>query len=113
MEHVIYAKGGGMGLILQPHENIEDFVVHKTFKVGNDNLVPGIKTTLGGMFTEPIEYVGAFDDNYMVFHTGDSHDLFGATKYYYVFLYLTPTRIANCYTYGSARDFNWRDNKWK
>lgn len=116
MKEVIYSKNGGMGIILDINENENDFIDKVEIKIVDTILVPGQLTDLFGMFKTPIRYVGLqknVDTKNMVFHTGDSGDLFSQNKYYYCFIWLSKTRIFNCYKYGTARDFNWVKGKWK
>ena len=116
MERVIYNKKGGMGIILDINEREDDFIQEEEIKVAGVTLVPGELTDLLGIFITPIRYCGLeknVETKNMIFHTGNSGDLFEQKKYYYCFIWLSETRIFNCYTYGTARDFNWINNKWK
>lgn len=116
MEEVIFNNKGGMGLILNGNHNIDDFVYKKPIKIIDTIIQPEQFTTLFGIFDSPVRYVGCQKDKeskIMVFHTGDDSSLFETSKYYYCFGWLNQFRIFNCYTYGTARDFNWDGKKWK
>lgn len=116
MEKVIYSDKGGCGLILDTFEHECDFIDKKSVKLHGEILEPGELTTLYGMFSQPIRFAGILKDSEfteMCFHTGNAENLFECIKYYYIFYWIDENRIANCYSYGSARDFFWKNNHWK
>lgn len=116
MEKVIYANKGGCGLILNDNECETDFIIPQSVKLHDVELKPGEFTTLDGQFSRPIRYAGILKDSEfteMCFHTGNDENLFEMKKYYYIFYWIHENRIANCYSYGSARDFIWKNNQWK
>jgi len=116
MEEVIYSMAGGMGLILEGHENEADYIEKSPVTLHGQEMNPDDMTNLDGMFTEPIRYAGLQknkDSKVMVFHAGNHQDLFESKSYYYCFLLITDERIANVYRAGTARDFFWTGKKWK
>ncbi|QNS40162.1 hypothetical protein H0S70_07045 [Chryseobacterium manosquense] len=115
MERVIYSKSGGCGLILDENEREEDFILPMGVQLHGNELNPGDYTTLDGMFSEKLRFVGIMTDSEhveMVFHAGDDADLFESKKYYYIFYWLTENRIANSYAPRTVRDFFWVGH-WK
>lgn len=115
METVIYSNQGGCGLILEGDEKESDFINPASVMLHGQELNPDDLTDLDGMFTKPIRYAGILKDSeftVMCFHTGDDENLFEFKKYYYTFYWIEENRIANCYSFGSVRDFFWRQNHW-
>lgn len=49
----------------------------------------------------------------MVFYSGEDADLFNKKRFYYCVYWISETRIANKYTWTSARDFNFKNGEWK
>jgi hypothetical protein len=115
MEKVIYNNKGGMGVILEGKELEADIFNPLQYKVGNEILQPQVFTTLGGLFIQPVRYVGALigDCDYLCFHLGDETDLFTIKSYYSCFKWLTETRLVNKYAEKTARDLNWVNGVWK
>lgn len=115
MEKVIYSHKGGCGLILNSEEKEIELIIAKSVQLHGTTLKPNEMTTLDGMFSSPLRYVGLLKDSdfvEMCFFAGEVTNLFETKKYYYIFYWIDENRIANCYSYGSARDFFWRKNHW-
>ena len=115
MEETLYSNFGGMGLILSPDDTEADYIAPESVAIADTVINPGEFTTLCGKFTKPLRYVGMQKSTtkLMVFHAGDNSDLFDTKRFYYVLGYLTNTRIYNCYSPGTARDFNLKNGAWK
>lgn len=115
MEKVIYSNKGGLGIILEDFDNQNDFIEPKAFKVNNDNLIPGMKTNLNGLFNEEVYFLGCLknEKNCMIFFLGEEENLFDKKRYYSCFYWISENKLANKYTENSARDFNWINGCWK
>lgn len=121
METVIYSHNQGEGIILDEEYELE--VEPHTVTLGGSTIKPGDMTTLDGYFgDDPIEYKGAYDIRpndegnvfaSLVFYLGSDSNLFEIKHYYKVLHYLTPERFYVNFAYGSGRDFNWKEGKWK
>lgn len=116
MTKTIYTMQQGLGLILDADEKESDFILPMGVMLHGEELRAGDYTTLDGYFEVPLRFVGVMTDEdhvEMIFQAGDDTDLFGSRKYYYRVYWISENRIVNCYSIGSARDFNWIDNHWK
>ena len=115
MEKVIYSNNGGLGLILENDEKESDFIENQSFVVNGEEIKPGYFYDLSGYFLQPMRFCGSLngENNCMVFYTGESTDLFEKKRFYYCVYWISETRIANKYTWTSARDFNYKNGEWK
>lgn len=115
MQKIIYSNKGGLGIILQDSEQESDFFIKKDFLVNGETIRPEDFTTLSGIFSEPVRYVGKLKGtkNCMVFYLGEEADLLQCNRYYSCFYRISETRIANKYTHDTVRDFNFVNNQWK
>lgn len=129
MEKVIYKNHEGLGIILLGNENETDYFEDKEFVINGKTLRPGDFTDLDCLLFRKIRYVGilkkdekCFDNevilstggNCIVFHLGDDvPDLFDTKKYYSCWYYISETRLANKYSERTARDYNYKNGKWK
>ena len=114
LEKVIYKSGGGMGIILRNGKE-KNYFAPKSVTLHGVTIEAGDNTKLDDMFTHNVRYVGRLigDENCLVFYAGTEFSLFGKVDYYYCFMNVNENRICNKYSYFSARDFNWINNKWK
>lgn len=115
MEKVIYSERGGLGMILT-NENEDFYIKKESLVLHGEDLIPGTFTDMDGYFLKPIRFCGLLKNEntkVLVFHTGDVDDLFFKTSYYYCVYWINENRIANTYSYGTVRDFHWKDNRWK
>lgn len=115
MEKVIYRNKGGLGLILEQKEIESDYFKPKDFIINGELIRTGVMTDLFGMFLEPVRYSGVLidDENCMCFFLGTSADLFKMEKFFSCFYWISETRIANKYSEGTVRDFNFINGIWR
>ena len=118
MEKVIYSSNQGTGIIMASTETESDYIAKTNIMVLDTEITPGQKTTLSGMFTSEVTYCGILRDEptispCMVFLLGDHADLFAKIRYYACLYWISPTRLVNKYKEGTARDFIWKNGKWK
>lgn len=115
MEKVIYANSQGLGVILDNNDNEKNIFDPIPVLLHGEILEPGQFTSLDGLFNEKLRFVGFLknEKNVMCFFIGEEKDLFSNIRYYYCFFYINENRIANKYKEGTARDYNWINNKWK
>lgn len=115
MEKVIYSGNQGLGIIMDDLENESDYIDEGWMPIVGTKLNSGDKTKLFGFFTREVVFVGTLKDNpkCMVFLLGNDSDLFDSKRYYACLYWITPTRIVNKYKEGTARDFIYKDGKWK
>jgi hypothetical protein len=114
-QEVVYKSGGGIGIITEGLDE-DGFIEKISIFVGGQLLEPNQMTTLNGYFTSPIRYCGLQKEKnhkIMVFHTGDSSDLFGNKSFYYCVHWINEDRIGNIYALGSFRDFHFKNGQWK
>lgn len=115
MEKVIYSNQGGLGIILNDHKDESVYFEAKEYIVNGEVLTPGTMTTLSGLYSEPLQYMGTLKDDTkcMVFKLGDESNLFDTKIYYSCIYWITELRVANKYKEGTARDFIFKNGKWK
>lgn len=113
MEKVIYSGQGGIGLILDETEHLDDYIIKVPVVLHGITMHPDTYTDLDGLFPQNVIYKGMLKDSsdhkVMVFFIGVD----GGSRYYQCFYWITETRIANKYKEGTVRDFIWKNNKWK
>lgn len=121
MEKTIYNKNGGLGIILDETEQESDFFLKKDFVINGETIRPEDFTTLSGIFSSPVRYVGALKGevnchnelNCMVFYLGEDEDLLETRRYYSCFYRLNEFRLANKYMPYTVRDFTFVNGEWK
>jgi len=132
MERVIYKNNGGLGLILT-NESESDFILAEDVVLHGETLKPGDMTTIDGMFTAPMRYAGTIyhtnpeTENYkgllisapgtrsraICLHAGDEENLLVKQSFYYCLFYIDENTLVNKFTDSTARNFIWKDGKWK
>ena len=115
IEEVIYSNNGGLGIINNGADESE-FIDKIEVNILGNNLSPETMTNLNGYFFEDVKYCGLKKNTthkIMVFYTGANADLFDTKKYYYCVYLIKNKRIANVYSYGSCRDFIYKNGAWK
>jgi hypothetical protein len=119
MEKVIYKNKQGLGIILTEGEQESDFFVAKDFNVCGEIIRVGDYTSLSGLFSSPIRYVGISKEdlkkgfNCMVFYAGKDANLLECKRYYSCFYWISETRLLNKYAHNTVRDFNFVNGEWK
>lgn len=115
MEKVIYSNNGELGIILSSQDQEASYFLHRCFRVNDNILVPGFTTTLDGLYSSPVRFVGCLkdDEQCMVFHLGSDSDLFDSKEFYSCFYWIAENRVLNKYREGSARDFIYVNGAWK
>lgn len=117
MERVIYKNNGGLGLILT-NESESNHILPQDIILHGITLHPGDMTSIDGMFTAPMRYAGtishpSLDLRVICLHAGNEENLFTNHSYYYCLIYLDQLTLINKFTENTARNFIWKDGKWK
>ncbi len=115
MQKVIFNRKQGLGVILEDNDQEENYFEGNTFRVNDEIIQPGNETTLNGYFCEPLRYCGSLknEKNLMVFYLGNDPDTTKNCRYYSCIYWINEMRIANKFTFTSARDYNIINGKWK
>lgn len=92
-------------------ENIKE-IKKKEVSINGTILMPDSKTTLNNLFEKEVEYLG-IHDGYMQFKVGENNDLFGKEIWCNEFKKISEQRIVTCYQEGTARDYVFKERKWK
>lgn len=96
-------------------EEVESELSQIPVPAGNETLVKGNKSNLGGYFNiESAEYVG-FDSKrkMIVFYLGKETTLFESKHYYQTFFYINDKRLAIATMERCMSDFKFINGKWK
>lgn len=110
---IVFSNGAGMGYILPPEININDYVKAVPVTVGLETIQPNTETTLSGFFNvSPALYIGMIG-NEMIFYLGNYSNLFESRNYYQALIKLTENRIFSMFSHKAGRDFNLKNNIWK
>jgi len=80
--------------------------------IGGEALRVGDKTSLNGFFAREIEYLGQHE-GYMQFAIGTFQDLLGTIIFANSFKKITETQMLTVYQAGTARDYHFKNGKWK
>lgn len=115
MEKVIYANSQGLGIILDENDNEKNIFNPLPVILHGNILAPGQLTSMDGLFTKKLHFVGFLknEKKVMCFFIGEENNLFSSFRFYSCFYYINENRIVNKYKEGTARDFNWINNRWK
>jgi hypothetical protein len=73
---------------------------------------PNEKTDLLGFFNCEVEYIGLID-GWMAFDIGSTVDLFEKKTYFNLFKQIDDNSMVTVYQAGTARDYCYRNGKWK
>jgi hypothetical protein len=100
------------GLFSVVHEDSLQLIDRQNIFLGNIELIPSMETDLESFFDSNCIYLGIYD-SYLVFEIGRDYDLFGVSIYLNFFKKIDNNRILNIYSPGTARDYNFKNGKWK
>lgn len=107
---VIFSKKQGSGYIAESPTEFEATLTDKSFKLVDQDIVPGQETDLCGFFTRPFLFVG-IKEGAAIFRIGDFNG-----QYYYQSVYIIgPNRIFLIYQPNpiAGRDYIYINNTWK
>ncbi|OJV39614.1 MAG: hypothetical protein BGO29_04510 [Bacteroidales bacterium 36-12] len=113
--YTVYDNKQGMGYILPPDININDYIVREPVMIAGEIIHPDSLTSLNNYFIRSCTYIGLNKMNIseMIFYLGmDEYDLF-PLKYYASVLRVNENRIFEMFSNKAGRDFNFVNGNWK
>lgn len=110
MESIIDSKIGLINIFKA--DEIDTHIEKTDTSLNGYTLKPNTKTNLDDFFNGYVEYLGIFN-GYMQFKIGEDNDLFGTTIWVNSFKKITETTIMTIYQQGTARDYNYKNGRWR
>lgn len=112
MEPLISFIDSSLGLLRVYDESNINQISKESITLNHVELTPGQKTTLDNFFNSEVIYLGLFN-GFMQFEIGRDTNLFSTTIWCNEFKKIDEKTILNIYQVGTARDYIFKNGKWK